>query len=76
MLPNAGEIQELEDAPGRGHLICLIDPCGFPINLIYGQQPREPDDSDKELIYNYESDKYRVRKFQRFTPGPAAVHKV
>ncbi|KAJ3538386.1 hypothetical protein NM208_g5927 [Fusarium decemcellulare] len=75
-LPNAGTIQELRDAPGGGHLITLTDPLGFPINLLYGQHPRESDGSTDKLVYNYESEKLRIRKFQRFTTGPAAVHKL
>lgn len=75
-LPNAGEIQELIDTPGKGHLITFTDPDGFPVNLMYGAKSVAERSSPEKLIYNYESEKPRVRKFQRFTPGPAAVYKV
>ncbi|KAF4218906.1 hypothetical protein CNMCM5878_004119 [Aspergillus fumigatiaffinis] len=38
--------------------------------------PAAPDEYPSKLIVNYELDKPRVRHFQRFVPGPAAVHKL
>lgn len=75
-LPSAGPIEELTDAPGGGHMVTLHDPEGFPINLIYGQTPATRGDLPEKIIYNDETDKPRVRKFNRFEPGPAAVHKL
>ncbi|KAJ5771829.1 hypothetical protein N7520_002358 [Penicillium odoratum] len=75
-LPSASEIQELTEAPGGGYLVTLTDPDGFPINLIWGQSPSSSLEDPPKLIYNFENEKPRVRKFQRFTPGPAAVHKL
>jgi len=77
-LPGSSSIQELVDAPGGGFFVALRDPEGFPINLIYGQQEREPslEEQPKMLAYNFENEKPRVREFLRFKPGPAAVHKV
>ena len=57
-------------------MVTVHDPEGFPMNLIYGQTPAEPGPLPDPLEYNYEKEKSRVRKFQRFDPGPAAVHKV
>jgi hypothetical protein len=57
-------------------MVTVKDPEGFPIKLIYGQTPAAPDEYPSKLIVNYELDKPRVRHFQRFVPGPAAVHKV
>ncbi|KAF7196451.1 Metapyrocatechase 2, partial [Pseudocercospora fuligena] len=78
-LPQAqGPIEEMKDAPGGGYLLTLQDPEGFPINLMYGQTPASTGEEwPEKVIYNYEGeDKPRVRKFNRFTPGPAAVHKL
>lgn len=75
-LDGAGQIEELLDAPGGGYLLPLSDQDGFPVNLIYGQEPAETGKLPEKLILNYESDKRRKREFQRFQPGPAAVHKV
>lgn len=76
-LPSAaGPISEMNDAPGGGYIVTLHDPEGFPINLIYGQTPATQGDLPEKVIYNDETDKPRVRKFNRFTPGPAAVHKL
>jgi hypothetical protein len=71
-----GPIEELTDAPGGGHLLTLLDPEGFPINLLHGQQKKEPGPYPEILTTNYEKDKPRVARFQRFKPGPAGVHKL
>lgn len=75
-LDGAGEIQPLDEAPGGGYMVSIIDPEGFPINLMYGQTPRPPTTFPPKVVYNYEDDKPRVRKFNRFEPGPAAIHKL
>ncbi|GFG12726.1 metapyrocatechase 2 [Aspergillus udagawae] len=75
-LPTAGQIQQLTDAPGGGYLLTLTDPSGFPVNLMYGASPADPGSYPEKIIYNYEVEKPRVRKFQRFNVGPAAVHKL
>ncbi|KAK5726276.1 hypothetical protein LTR17_012896 [Elasticomyces elasticus] len=69
-------IEDLTEAPGGGYMLTLTDPEGFPINLLYGQEPAEKGDYPEKVIVNDEVDKPRVRKFNRFTPGPAAVHKL
>jgi len=51
-------------------------PEGYPINLMYGQAPPPKRDLPNKVIFNDETDKPRVRQFNRFTPGPAAVHKL
>jgi hypothetical protein len=75
-LPTAGDIQELKDAPGGGYILTLTDPEELPVNLMFGQTSAEPESYPEKLTVNYEIEKPRVLKFQRFTPGPAAVHKV
>ncbi|KAF4164615.1 hypothetical protein CNMCM6936_008899 [Aspergillus lentulus] len=75
-LPTGSAIQELKDAPGGGFMVTVKDPEGFAINLVYGQAPAAPGEYPSKLVVNYESDKPRVRHFQRFVPGPAAVHKL
>ncbi|KAK4506708.1 hypothetical protein PRZ48_000441 [Zasmidium cellare] len=75
-VPGAGPITSLEDSPGGGHIITLTDPEGYPVNLIHGQSPTTKGSLPDKIIYNDETDKPRVRKFNRFTPGPAAVHKL
>jgi hypothetical protein len=60
-------------------MVTITDPEGFPFNVICGQEPRpmEPSASLSErLTFNYPDEKQRVRRFNRFEPGPAAVHKV
>ncbi|KAK2778089.1 hypothetical protein FQN52_002919 [Onygenales sp. PD_12] len=75
-LPGASAIENLDDAPGGGSLVSITDPEGFPVNLIYGQTPAEVGKLPEKLIVNYEVEKTRERKFQRFQTGPAAVHKL
>ncbi|OOF92088.1 hypothetical protein ASPCADRAFT_153403 [Aspergillus carbonarius ITEM 5010] len=75
-LPNASAITELKGHPGGGHLVTVTDPEGYPVNLIYGQIPHKPGEYPERLIINYEGEKTRLRKFHRFNPGPAPVHKL
>ncbi|ORY16639.1 Glyoxalase/Bleomycin resistance protein/Dihydroxybiphenyl dioxygenase [Clohesyomyces aquaticus] len=72
----ASQIEELTDAPGGGYMVAMVDPEGFPINLIYGQEPAEGGPMPEILTTNYETQKPRVARFQRFKPGPAPVHKL
>jgi hypothetical protein len=75
-LPTASPITTLTDAPGGGHMVTITDPEGFPINLLHGQTPKPAGPMPEILQTNYEVEKPRVAKFQRFKPGPAAVHKL
>lgn len=83
-MPGAGAIEEMKDAPGGGFMLTVVDPEGFPFNLVCGQEPVEVDPAASaeggslpgKLPFNYEVEKERVRKFQRFQTGPAAIHKV
>lgn len=57
----------------------IEDPDGFPFNVIFGQTRRELSSAgiaSEKLMANYPYEKQRVRRFNRFYPGPAAVHKV
>ncbi|TKA55110.1 hypothetical protein B0A49_12198 [Cryomyces minteri] len=69
-------IEEMKDAPGGGYIASILDPEGFQVNFICGQVPAESRKMPEKLVFNDESTKPRVRKFQRFEPGPAAVHKL
>lgn len=74
-LPSASSIRPL-DAPGGGHIVTLTDPVGHKVHLVHGQTRRSPDDKHLEkLTVNYEDDKPRKGRFQRFAPGPAPVHR-
>lgn len=57
-------------------MVTLTDPDGFAMNLFCGQTPVTPSTYPEKLVVNYETEKPRVRQFQRFQPGPAAVHQV
>ena len=75
-LEGASQIETMADAPGGGFIVTLTDPEGVSMNLIYGQTPKEASEEREKLIFNYEREKPRVRKFLRFEEGPAAIHKV
>ncbi|OBU00224.1 hypothetical protein VE01_01676 [Pseudogymnoascus verrucosus] len=75
-IPGASKIEELTNAPGGGSRVTIYDPEGFPVNLLYGQELVEPGQLPEKLVYNFEEDKPRIGSFQRFTAGPAAVHKL
>lgn len=57
-------------------MVTVPDPQGFPLNLVYGQQSVEAQPAPTIMPLNYGLNKSRIREFQRFQSGPAAVHKV
>ena len=70
-------IEEMKDAPGGGFIVSLEDPEGFLVNFVWGQEEvKEERKKPVKLLVNDETEKPRVKKFQRYEPGPAAVHKV
>jgi hypothetical protein len=69
-------IEVMENAPHGGYIVSILDPEGFPLSLVYGQLATEPRKMPERLEFNDEMEKPRVRKFIRFSPGPAAVYKV
>jgi len=76
-IPGATPIETLDDSPGGGQRVTLTDPEGMPVNVIFGQEPRNVESQYPEkLIVNFEDTKERENKFQRFKKGPAAVHKL
>lgn len=78
LLPGAGKIEVISDAPGGGKRITLTDPEGFPVNLIAGQEniTTGPVTPKEKLVFNTGTEKLREKAFLRFKEGPAAVHKV
>jgi hypothetical protein len=77
-VPGASQAEELSEAPGAGQMVTIVDPDGFLVNVIFGQERRKDASiapADK-LRANYPIEKQRLRQFNRFEPGPAAVHKV
>ncbi|EXJ66678.1 uncharacterized protein A1O5_10349 [Cladophialophora psammophila CBS 110553] len=72
---NATPIFEL-DGPGGGEAVTLTDPAGHKVHLVYGQTPKQPDNPNLEkLTLNYEDEKPRTGRFQRFAHGPAPVYR-
>jgi hypothetical protein len=60
-------------------MVTIADPDGFLINVMFGQEERREDASatpTDKLKINYPNHKQRLRQFNRFSPGPAAIHKV
>ncbi len=75
MIPGASSISKL-NAPGGGEIVSFSDPVGHKVHLVYGQTEKaaEPPHLPK-LLVNYEDEKPRKGKFQRFELGPALVHR-
>jgi hypothetical protein len=66
-------IHDLE-GPAGGKVVRLSDPAGHFVDLIHGWQEKEAEPLNLEkLVVNFEHDKPRKGKFQRFEPGPAPV---
>ncbi|KAI8680778.1 hypothetical protein LRP88_04446 [Fusarium phalaenopsidis] len=74
-IPSASPISKL-DGPGGGEIVTLTDPMGHKVHLVAGQVKKEAVHVNLEkLTVNYEDDKPRKGRFQRFEPGPAPVHR-
>jgi hypothetical protein len=75
MIPGASSISKL-DAPGGGEIVSFLDPVGHKVHLVYGQTEKDAEPPHLEkLVVNYEDEKPRKGKFQRFEMGPARVHR-
>ncbi|KAL3460087.1 Glyoxalase/Bleomycin resistance protein/Dihydroxybiphenyl dioxygenase [Aspergillus heterothallicus] len=77
-LPGAGLIEQLKDAPGGGFLVTVTDPEGYPVNVVWGQEEVQPEStfSPEKVVLNFPQEKPRIREFNRFETGPAAVYKL
>ena len=63
-------------APGGGEIVTLTDPAGHKVHLVHGQTEKQQEPVGlKKLVVNYEDEKPRVGRFQRFEPGPAPVYR-
>jgi hypothetical protein len=68
-----GPIRDLE-GPAGGKVLTLKDPAGHLVHLIHSWQEKAAEPLDLErLTINFEDEKPRKGKFQRFRPGPAPV---
>jgi hypothetical protein len=56
----------------------VTDPEGYPLNVTWGQEQMQLEStfSPQNVVFNYPKEKPRIRQFNRFQPGPAAVYKV
>jgi hypothetical protein len=72
-----GSAIEPVQGPCGGEQVTLTDPVGNAVYLIWGWQEKKeahPPQLEK-LTVNYEDEKPRKGRFQRFKPGPAPVHR-
>jgi len=62
---------------GGGQRVTLTDPYGFTVHIIHGQDPAKRVKCPEKMTLNFPGDeKDRKNAFQRFTLGPALVHKL
>ena len=56
----------------------MADPEGYPLNVVWGQEQVQPEPtfSTEKIVLNFPKEKPRIREFNRFETGPAAVYKV
>lgn len=74
-IPGASAVLPLE-APGGGEIVTVHDPVGHPVHLVHGQTQKIIENKGlQKLEVNFEDEKPRKGRFQRFNPGPAPVHK-
>ncbi|KAJ5869916.1 hypothetical protein N7455_004857 [Penicillium solitum] len=74
--PGASAVAQLEERAGGGQQVTLTDPFGHKVHLISGWEEKEKEPMELErLVVNYEDEKPRKGRFQRFKPGPAPVHR-
>lgn len=70
-------IIQLDTFPGGGEMVTLTDPVGHKVHLVHGQSQQQhfANPQLEKLTVNYEDEKPRKGRFQRFEPGPAPVHR-
>ncbi|KAL2070823.1 hypothetical protein VTL71DRAFT_13849 [Oculimacula yallundae] len=74
-IPGTSSIEKL-DAPGGGEIVTCVDPVGHTFHFVYGQTEKEASSPHLEkLTVNYEDEKPRKGRFQRFDQGPARIHR-
>lgn len=74
--PGASAVTQLEERAGGGQQVTLTDPFGHKVHLISGWEEKEKEPMELErLLVNYEDEKPRKGRFQRFKPGAAPVHR-
>lgn len=66
----------MDDAPGGGYIATILDAENFPVSFIFGQTPVSKGALPEKMVWNDETEKPRVRRFQRFSPGPSPIFKV
>ncbi|KAH6999321.1 oxidoreductase [Ilyonectria destructans] len=78
-LPDATPVHEMKDTPGGGFRVTFLDPIDkFPFHLVYGQTSVASIEKNfLERDFNFPNVKHRPgNAFQRFSKGPAPVHKL
>ena len=54
VIPTAGEIWEMKDAPGGGECVTVKDPVdGFMVHLVHGQAQREMEEEHEQKDFNF-----------------------
>ncbi len=61
------------DAPGGGHMVRLIDPNGFVVDVIAGQSPADKKAGDDNTLWNFATQRPRQSAAKRVRPGAADV---
>ncbi|OHF00197.1 hypothetical protein CORC01_04605 [Colletotrichum orchidophilum] len=73
-------ISDLSGLPGGGRMITLKSPAGFPFHVVHGIEDRQGEgpvpSAQVESLGPLNGSVNKNRKFQRFHPGPALVHKL
>ena len=68
-------VEKLED-PGGGSVVRLIDPDGFLVEVVAGQETSAPDKDVRDVPHNTAAEHPRLRSTVRLSPGPSHVHRI
>lgn len=71
-LPGASSIEPTQN-PGGGERVCLVDPCGFVVEAVHGQQPCEPIAHRAALAWNQVDVLARINETQRPPIAPPEI---
>ncbi|MBT3988898.1 MAG: hypothetical protein HON14_08840 [Rhodospirillaceae bacterium] len=69
---DASDVEDINE-PGGGQRVCLTDPDGFQIEVVYGIEEIDPLPATESTGYNWVNDRRRLGDLKRVGKGPSPV---